>query len=243
MTPPLIRLETVDSTNAWARQHPDRLGSLGAVYATSQTAGRGRLGRSWQNADGQALYYSCALHRPLAQPETLPLLASLVAADAIAGQFGADCAVKWPNDLLLAGKKLAGILCEGTGGGWIIGIGVNLAQPAAFFAGAGLPHATSLAAAGVPVPDPQTAADRLAAAFTDLFAARLPEFARSGFAPLRQQYCTRCINLGRRVSYQGGAGQALDVDDDGRLVVRDGASGEQRIFTGEVSVCGIYGAL
>ena len=242
MTPPLIRLDAVDSTNAWAKRNPDRLGSLGAVYTTSQTAGRGRLGRSWQNAAGQALYYSCAVRRPLAQPETLPLLSSLVTADALHSCFGADCRIKWPNDLLLGGKKLVGILCEGAGGAWIAGIGINLAQPPAFFAAAQLPHATSLAASGIAL-DPGTAADALAEALTREFARRLPDFAREGFAPLRQDYCARCVNLGRHVTYDGGEGTALDVDDQGRLVVQDAASGQQRIFTGEVSVRGIYGAV
>lgn len=242
MTPPLIRLDAVDSTNAWAKRNPDRLGAFGAVYTTSQTAGRGRLGRSWQNAAGQALYYSCAVRRPLRQPEALPLLASLVAADALQGCFGVKCSIKWPNDLLLSGKKLAGILCEGAGGTWIIGIGINLAQPRPFFEAAQLPHGTSLAAEGVPV-RPQADAGRLAAALTEGFAGHLPAFAAQGFAPLRQGYCARCVNLGRHVEYDGGCGTALDVDSQGRLVVRDTASGEHRIFTGEVSVRGIYGAL
>lgn len=241
MTPPLVRLDSVDSTNAWAKRNPDRLGRLGAVYTTCQTAGRGRLGRSWHNAAGQALYYSCAVRLELRQPGTLPLFASLAAADALRACFGAQCAVKWPNDLLLSGKKLAGILCEGTGAGWIIGIGVNLAQPQAFFDAAGLPHAASLAAAGIaPGPD---AADRLAAVMTETFAARIPAFAAQGFAPLRQEYCRRCVNLGRHVEYDGGSGEALDVDGEGRLLVRDAASGERRVFTGEVSVRGIYGAV
>ena len=241
MSAPLIRLDTVDSTNSWIKRNPGRLGEFGAVYTTSQTAGRGRLGRSWQNDAGHALYYSCGVRGTLRQPETLPLLASLSVADALKAVFGAVCRIKWPNDLLLNGRKLTGILCESSGGVWIAGIGVNLAQSRDFFDAAGLPHATSLAAEGVPLPP--NAADLLAAALTDTFAVRLPDFARTGFAPLRQDYLARCINLGRHVEYDGGAGQALDVDPEGRLVVRDDESGEHRIFTGEVSVRGIYGAV
>lgn len=241
MTPPLIRLDSVDSTNAWAKRNPDRFGQAGAVYTTCQTAGRGRLGRSWQNAAGQALYYSFVIRRLLAQPETLPLFASLVAGDVLGAQLSADCRIKWPNDLLLNGKKLAGILCEGSGGGWIIGVGVNLLQPRAYFEAAGLPYATSLAAEGVACS--AAAADVLADAMTCAFVGRLPAFAAEGFAPLRQEYCRRCVNLGRRVEYDGGAGMALDVDEAGRLVVQDDADRRQRVFTGEVSVRGIYGAL
>ena len=70
----------------------------------------------------------------------------------------------------------------------------------------------------------------------------MPRFAREGIAPFLPDYRTHCINLGRHVSYDGGEGTALDVDTDGRLVVEDDTTGERRIFTGEVSVRGIYGA-
>ena len=63
-----------------------------------------------------------------------------------------------------------------------------------------------------------------------------------GFAPYRERYKALCVNLGRRVTYDGGAGTAVDVDDEGRLIVRD-ETGDTRVFTGEVSVKGIYGAV
>ena len=65
------------STNAYVKEHFEEFGPVGAVYTTNQTAGRGRLGRSWVNAEGKALYYTVAIREPLAQPATLPLLASL----------------------------------------------------------------------------------------------------------------------------------------------------------------------
>ena len=148
----LIRLPAADSTNAWAKANLDRFGPVGAVYTTNQTAGRGRLGRAWANAAGQALYYTAVLRLPLADPGALPLYASLAVAAALRRQYGADCQIKWPNDLLLHGKKIVGILCESCqspepGGPRAIlcGIGVNLAQPAEYFAQNGLPHATSTA--------------------------------------------------------------------------------------------------
>ena len=65
------------STNAYMKEHFEEFGPVGAVYTTNQTAGRGRLGRTWVNAEGKALYYTVAIREPLAQPATLPLLASL----------------------------------------------------------------------------------------------------------------------------------------------------------------------
>ena len=87
----LIRLPAADSTNAWAKANLDRFGPVGAVYTTNQTAGRGRLGRAWANAAGQALYYTAVLRLPLADPGALPLYASLAVAAALRRQYGADC--------------------------------------------------------------------------------------------------------------------------------------------------------
>ncbi|HIX17129.1 MAG TPA: biotin--[acetyl-CoA-carboxylase] ligase [Candidatus Gemmiger faecavium] len=245
MNHPLISLPSVENTNTWAKEHLDRFGAFGAVYTTSQTAGRGRLGRTWVNAAGQALYYSCVVREPLVQPETLPLLACLVTAKVLHGRYGIDCRIKWPNDLLLNGKKIVGILCEGVPdkGAWIMGIGINLAQPQSYFDQAGLPHGASLLTSGVPV-QVERDADILAAGLTEPgFSAVMPRFAKEGIEPFLSDYRTHCVNLGRHVSYDGGEGTALDVDKDGRLVVSDDATGEHRIFSGEVSVRGVYGAV
>ena len=135
-----------------------RIVVLGAVYTENQTAGRGRLGRSWVNAEGKALYYTAAIREPLAQPATLPLLASLAVRTQLKLRYGVDCQIKWPNDLLLNGKKIVGILCEGVsygyqqqGRGILCGIGINLAQPQSYFDAAGLPNGTSLALQGAKV--------------------------------------------------------------------------------------------
>lgn len=240
----LYYLEEINSTNTWAKENLDRFGPIGAVYTTSQTEGRGRRGHSWLNAAGQALYYTVVLKTPLAQPESLPLFASLAAADALKRRYGMDCQIKWPNDLLLNGKKIVGILCEGLPDRHAIvcGIGINLAQPQEYFDAMELPHATSLALSGLPVRLPDDA-EALARSMTDFgFDRALPPFERDGFAAIRETYKARCVNLGRRVTFDGGSGLAEDVDEQGRLVVRT-ESGAVRVFTGEVSVRGIYGAV
>ena len=241
----LIRLPAADSTNAWAKANLDRFGPVGAVYTTNQTAGRGRLGRAWANAAGRALYYTAVLRRPLADPAALPLYASLALSRVLGARYGIAARVKWPNDLLLGGKKIAGILCEsvadGRGRAILCGIGVNLAQEAAMFEAAGLPHATSLALQGVQV-SPQDDAPALAEALTGEFGPAMEEFADRGFAACRDAYRRACLNLGRRVTFEGGAGTAIDIDPEGRLVVETEA-GPTRVFTGEVSVGGIYGAV
>ena len=199
-------LSECGSTNAYAKEHFEEFGPVGAVYTTNQTAGRGRLGRSWVNAEGRALYYTAVIREPLAQPATLPLLASLAVRDQLAQRYGVDCRIKWPNDLLLNGKKIVGILCESVsygcqmqGRGIVCGIGINLAQPQSYFDAANLPNGTSLELQGAKVDlaaDPQW----LAEALTDFgFDRPLYTFARGGFAPFRDEYKAACC-YGRYIS-------------------------------------------
>ena len=228
------------STNAYVKEHFEEFGPVGAVYTTNQTAGRGRLGRTWVNAEGKALYYTVAIREPLAQPATLPLLASLAVRRQLSLRYGVECQIKWPNDLLLNGKKIVGILCEGVSYGY-------QAQPQSYFDAADLPHGTSLALQGANV-DLTTDPEWLAEALTDFgFDRPMYVFARDGFAPFREEYKKACVNIGRRVTFDlpgggEGSGEAVDIDEEGRLVVRTD-SGEEHVFTGEVSVHGIYGAV
>ena len=158
------------------------------------------------------------------------------------------------HDFFAVEQQVVGILCEGVsygyqqqGRGILCGIGINLAQPQSYFDAADLPHGTSLALQGAAV-DLATDPAWLAEGLTDFgFDRNLYTFARDGFAPFREEYKAACVNLGRRVTFDlpdgsQGAGEAVDVDAEGRLVVRTDA-GEQHVFTGEVSVHGIYGAV
>ncbi|MFI3168553.1 MAG: biotin--[acetyl-CoA-carboxylase] ligase [Faecalibacterium sp.] len=252
----VLWLPECDSTNRYAKAHFEEFGKIGAVFTTSQTAGRGRLGRNWENAAGDGLYYTVAIAEPLAQPNTLPLFASLAVCNQLKAQYGLDCQIKWPNDILVGGKKICGILCEGirygegmAGIGIVCGIGINLCQTAAQFAAQGLPHATSLQIA---CPDcaiaSEAAAPNLARALTDFgFDRALYTFAREGFAPYRDAYRAACVNLGKAVTFDlpngaVGSGKAVDIDATGQLVVQT-EDGETNVFTGEVSVKGIYGAI
>ncbi len=116
--------------------------------------------------------------------------------------------IKWPNDLLLNGKKIVGILCESVcygyqqqGRGILCGIGINLAQPQSYSDPADLPHGTSLALQGAAInleQDPGW----LAEALTDFgFNRPLYTFARDGFAPFREEYKAACVNIGRQVTF------------------------------------------
>ena len=241
----VYHFETVDSTNTVCR----RLAMEGApdgtaVVAARQTAGRGRMGRHFESPEGMGLYLSM-LWRPVTSPEgLLPLtaMASASAAEAIRRVTGADVGIKWPNDLVLHGKKLAGILTESaltSSGGVayvVIGIGVNLWQKPSDFSPEVAKMATSLAAEGYAV-------DRTAleTALTDA----LRQAFRHLCAPetFVDEYRRLCLTLGRQVRIvpEDETVTALDIDGQYGLTVRRENGAVETLRCGEVSVRGLYG--
>jgi BirA family transcriptional regulator, biotin operon repressor / biotin---[acetyl-CoA-carboxylase] ligase len=141
------RFGTIPSTNdlAIASDVPDGT----ALVADHQSNGRGQHGRVWTSRPGDSLLVSLRLRPPpeLARPVILTALAAVAVGDAIRELAGAQARIKWPNDLLIHGKKICGILIE-AGRATVIGIGLNLNQSAEEFANAGLPDATSLQRVG-----------------------------------------------------------------------------------------------
>ncbi|MEO0884246.1 MAG: biotin--[acetyl-CoA-carboxylase] ligase [Pseudomonadota bacterium] len=134
-TPPIHWLDDIDSTNEEAKRRAAASGFQDQwIAARSQTAGRGRLGRSWQSPTGN-LFASALFHwkRPLAEAVCVPFVAALAVADT-AEQFAPGCGakLKWPNDVRVNGAKLSGILVEsgeGPSGRWlVVGIGMNVAS-------------------------------------------------------------------------------------------------------------------
>jgi BirA family biotin operon repressor/biotin-[acetyl-CoA-carboxylase] ligase len=193
------------------------------LVAEEQTAGRGRLGRSWSSRPGASLTFSVLL-RPAAVPPGrrgwLPLLAGVAVASAVRSAAGVPAGLKWPNDVLVSGRKLAGILAEQSPDGLavVVGIGLNVTSvPESFpVAPAGGLAATSLAAAGG------------SASREDLLLAILTEF-EHWYAPLRPEalldaYREVCVTLGRLVRVELPAGRELTgtatgIDEDGQLLV------------------------
>lgn len=202
------------------------------LVAESQTAGRGRMGRSWVSEPGASLTFSVLL-RPAAVPAPrrgwLPLLTGVSVARAVRDVCGVATVLKWPNDVLAGPRKLAGILAEQSGDLVVVGIGMNVsAQPDALGVSPGALPATSLLAEGADVTREAVLAgilrelERRYVAFRDD-----PDPERTG---LLADYRELCATLGRgvRVELPGGrvlAGVAEDVDADGRLLITpaDGA--------------------
>ena len=236
-------LEQTDSTNSEAKRRAvDPTTRLPLwIMARRQVHGRGRQGRGWRSGEGNLT--ATWLGRPAltaVQGAQLSFAACLAVADlAIAVAPRAEVRVKWPNDVLVGGRKVAGVLLESAGqGGWLdwlaVGVGVNLAHaPAPDEIEPGRHAPTSLAAEGVAPPAPEQALERLATRFEHWRALH----AREGFAPLRAAWLARAAGLGQRIEARL-PGRTLtgtyeDVDAEGSLVLRH-ASGRARIAAAEL---------
>ncbi len=222
------------STNAAAAAAPEP-GRV--VVADHQTAGRGRLDRGWETPAGVALTFSAVVDPglPDAHWPWLPLLAGVAVAGAVRRATGLVTSLKWPNDVLVADRKLAGILVErvvgSSGPVAVVGIGVNVHQTEL-----PVPHATSLALEGAAV----DRADLLTAVLAGI-SGELAGWRAAGGDPagLRASYTAACGTLGRdvRVLMPGGRtveGRAEDVDEVGRLVVREARGGTRALTAGDV---------
>jgi BirA family transcriptional regulator, biotin operon repressor / biotin---[acetyl-CoA-carboxylase] ligase len=234
----LETLPAVGSTNDVVRERALAGAAEGLVVrAEEQLAGRGRHGRVWASPPGN-LYASLLLrpHRPLAEAATLSLVIGLSLADAIAGAAPSGAVqprLKWPNDVLLGGAKLAGILLENVGSDpaspvLVVGFGVNVAH-----CPEGLPYpATTLRSAGLDL-SPADLLDR----FLRAFAADYALWGDRGFAALRQRWLARAERLGSEAGVMVGeraiSGRFVDVDPAGRLVL-DSPSGRETLNAGEL---------
>jgi BirA family biotin operon repressor/biotin-[acetyl-CoA-carboxylase] ligase len=243
-------LESTDSTQRVARE----LARAGApegvlVVAERQTAGRGRLGREWHSPAGVNLYASLVL-RPAVAPAAMPQLALVVGvavAAAVEEASGRRPGLKWPNDVLLDGRKVAGVLTEMDSEldrvhFAIAGIGVNLNAPASAFPRALRDKATSIFAATGRRVDRAAFAARLLAALE----ARYGRWLEVGFATgVRAEWESYSSLTGRRVRVAAAdgavAGEVLGLDTDGALRLRAADGRTQRVVAGEVTVQGGYG--
>ena len=141
----VLVFDELDSTNSLAATFTDPNADGLVVLARNQTAGRGRFGRVWRSRPGGSLLMSVVLRPPdeIRRPSVLTAMAAVAVGDAVRKLCGVQAKIKWPNDLLIRGKKVCGILIE-QGVSTVVGIGLNLNQTADEFADAGLPDATSL---------------------------------------------------------------------------------------------------
>ncbi len=236
-------LEAVDSTNRQAIAQAEAGAPEGAVVAAdNQTSGRGRMGRAWLSPPGLNAYLSILLMPKIepARVTTLPLLAGLAVALTVERVVpGLRPLVKWPNDILINGRKLCGILCELDAEAdrirrVVCGIGVNLNQTC--FPEELASRATSLAAeAGRPVPRARFVAELLNV-FEPLYEAWL----REGMGAVREAFLARNALAGRAVTIEqaGGSvsGQVVDLGTDGSLVLQQADGRQTAVLSGDVHI-------
>jgi len=238
--PPIVAFDEIDSTNAEARRRAEA-GEAGPVWLTAarQTAGKGRRGRAWETGAGGNLAATLLLttRRPPAEAAQISFVAAMAVAD-LADAFvpASLVSLKWPNDPLISGRKVSGILIESgaapMGGLWLaVGVGVNLAEaPTA----AERPATTFAAHMTAPPPKPLEALPVLAEAFDRW----LKVWERLGFPAIADAWTRRAHGLGQACTARLGTetleGIAEGLDPDGALRLRLPDGMLRRITAGDV---------
>lgn len=213
----ILHFKECDSTNRVAKELPHSHGTL--IIADRQTAGRGRLGRQWESNRG-GIYMSIILNA-----KDTPTVITLVCAIAVRRALEKG-EIKWPNDIVIDGKKVCGILCERTENAVVCGIGINVNNAVS-------PDIPATALTGV---NPS----RLVADILN----ELENLLECDFKEMRKEYKSYCININRPVEaiYKNRTvkGTATGVTDTGELIIET-PDGEIAVNAGEVSVRGVYG--
>lgn len=204
-----------------------------ALAAEKQTAGRGRRGRAWVSAPGDSLTFSLLWRFPAGTDLSgLSLAVGVALVDALKDETGLQ--LKWPNDVLKFGRKLAGVLIEGVSsqpGAVVIGIGMNLRLPAA------LPDELRATSAALTFTDD---ANLLLAALLKALREMLVDFSQRGFGARRQEWLARCLHMDTQITLLSDfvpprIGRCRGVAADGALLLET-ETGIERIISGEVSL-------
>jgi BirA family biotin operon repressor/biotin-[acetyl-CoA-carboxylase] ligase len=246
-------LPVVDSTNRRARLLAGHGAPHGSgVRADRQTAGRGRLSRTWYSPAGRNLYCSYIL-RPRLSPAAYPrltMVAGLAAAEVLQRcSPGVGIGLKWPNDLMIGGKKCGGILCESsvdptddTHSFAIVGIGINLNLTIDELPAALRSIATSLAMEGAPPVDPAV----MFTALRDQLLADVTVFKTQGFQEVLTRWRRFDVLAGKRTTWvtQTGevvSGVSLGPDEQGLLRIEDETGAIHAVISGDITMAGKHG--
>lgn len=251
----IIYFEEVDSTNLVAKQLGKQEGTHGIlVVAEKQNAGRGRLGRNWSSPKGSGIYLSLVL-QPEINPEhaaMLTIIAALAVNQGIRKTTGIESYIKWPNDIVINGKKVCGILTEMSSVNEklecvVIGIGINVSQMS--FPKELKSMATSLQMEGKKDVDRSELIINIMNYLEMYYKSFIKE---KSLQPIVGEYNSFLVNMGRQVRILDDAasytGTALGINESGALLVNteEIIQGEKKsvikmVVSGEVSVRGIYG--
>ena len=233
--------DVVPSTNTLVKEKADSLPEWTAVISGSQTAGRGRIGRSFYSPSDSGVYLSVLLHPalPAAESVRITTAAAVAACRAIEECTEARPQIKWVNDVFVNGRKVCGILTEGslnmeTGGlDWaVMGIGLNVYEPSG-----GFPEEIRSVAGPISPHRQKNLRNTLAGAFLRHFYLLCRDLSSASFA---EEYRKRSFLIGQEILVLKGDSSrpalALDIDDECRLLVRYEDGSEETLSSGEVSI-------
>ena len=247
----IIRLKVTGSTNSVALAASETGAAPGTVVvADSQTGGRGRLNRNWLSPPGMGLYFSVLL-RPELASEDLPkitLAAGLAICEAVESEYGVAPQIKWPNDLLLAGRKFGGILTEtgalqimpnGRKPSVVVGVGLNLYQPEGGFQADLKKRATSLSLHT----DRKISKDRLLESCVIAIEEVVLRLEKGDFPKVLQAWKRRDATLGKILAWvtphgKKVTGVSLGPDAEGILHIRDQAGTMHEVLSGDIGLVG-----
>ena len=242
--------EEIDSTNLEAKRNQEQVDGHGMVFlAEQQSLGRGRMGRAWVSPKGTGIWMSLLLKPefPTSQASQITLLAALAVADAIKKVTGLEGKIKWPNDIVVNQKKVCGILTEmgviqDRIQYLVVGIGINVNTE--HFPNEISDIATSLKLEGGKI----FAREEIVAELLNYFEQYYDNFCKDGnLGQIIKYYNSILINKGKKVKIVENSkedsfiGEALGIDEAGRLLVRLDNGEVQTIVSGEVSVRGLFG--
>lgn len=246
----LVVFNRITSTNDFLKRLARRGAKEGTtILADEQSAGRGRLGRKWQSPPGKGLWFSFLLRPqlPIEKVGVLSLAIAALIAETLTQQCGMDFRVKWPNDVLLGGKKVCGVLCETQLApthieAVVAGVGINVLQTEDDFALEWRGRATSVQMAGAENPDRKT-----------LFLTLLENFEKNllgkmtpRLPQLISQWCARCEGLGEPVTVMPAHAAEIpsasttgifeSIGENGELIVRLPSGGLRFFSAGEITL-------
>jgi len=234
---------SIDSTNALAKDLAGQGAPEGTLVTTEeQTAGRGRRGRAWVSPAGANLLFTVLLRPPLEADRVfvLTVVLTLAGLKAVKAVTGIKAMIKWPNDLYVGTKKLAGILTEFATRGkqveWaVLGMGINVGWHPDVPEEAGAPATSLLEETGQRV-----SRNELLIEILKMFEGLYSEVVAGNMEALYEEWNQNCLVLGKAVVIESDRerieGKALRIDDYGALIIEDATGKERRIFTGEVSL-------
>lgn len=237
----IVTLEEVHSTNSYALEHIQFFEDKTVIYTTHQTSGRGRYNRLWVGDDTENLFMSIVL-----KPEeterypfaNLTQYLSVAVCEVLESEYGLRPEIKWPNDILINGYKISGILAESNMGNnkitaIVLGLGLNVNMKPETLSGIDQ-KATSIYALKKEIVNVEECLHKIC----DKFFSNYEQFVSEGFGYIKKEYESRCGFIGKNIIIREADRKkeyyAKSIDEDGLLIVNDEFNNECKIITGDV---------